>query len=83
MHATLTFHPSNAIANANADNLISVVEDFSPPSLPTPIDLRNKSDGDETTLKSGRSYLFKLISKGSSAAGKGQTQVHPCNEDDA
>ncbi len=35
--------PANA--NANDDNLISVVEDFSPPALPMPTDFTVKSDG--------------------------------------
>ncbi len=34
--------------NTNDDSLISVVEDFSPPPSPMPVDFTNESDRDET-----------------------------------
>ncbi len=53
--------PPPANANTNDNNLISAVEDFSPPSSPMPMDFTDKSDVDETFLESGRSFLFELI----------------------
>ncbi len=63
-------------ANANSDSLSSVAGDFSPSPLPTPTDFTNKSDGNETFLESGCSYLFEPTAKAGSAAGEGKTQIH-------
>ncbi len=70
-----------ALANANDDSLISVVEDFLPTTSPT--DFTEESDGGETFLLSGWNYLFELTAEAGTAAGEGETQVHPCNGADA
>ncbi len=59
------------------------MEDFSSPP-PPPADITDESDRDETEEENNhdnvfgvRPYLFQPIAEAGSAAGGGQTQVHP------